>query len=66
MKTRRTYNADKNPVAKSDIGAKGLMQVIPRFHLEKLASHSGELALLEPEIYSAKVVAEKARLDALR
>jgi soluble lytic murein transglycosylase-like protein len=91
-----------NPVAKSDMGAKGLMQVIPRFHLEKLASHGGELALLEPETnilvgaqilreylnrfgdpetalqmyagaldeptaqYSAKVFAEKARLDALR
>lgn len=91
-----------NPVAKSDMGAKGLMQVIPRFHLEKLAGHGGELALLEPEInilvgaqilreylnrfrdletalqmyagaldeptsqYSAKVFAEKARLDALR
>ncbi len=91
-----------NPVAKSGMGAKGLMQVIPRFHLEKLADHGGELALLEPEVnievgsqilreylnrfrdletalqmyagaldeptaqYSAKVFAEKARLDALR
>lgn len=91
-----------NPVAKSDMGAKGLMQVIPRFHLEKLADHGGELALLEPDVnilvgaqilreylnrfrdletalqmyagaldeptaqYSAKVFAEKARLDALR
>ena len=91
-----------NPVAKSDMGAKGLMQVIPRFHLEKLADHGGELALLEPEVnilvgaqilreylnrfrdletalqmyagaldeptaqYSAKVFAEKSRLDALR
>jgi soluble lytic murein transglycosylase-like protein len=91
-----------NPVAKSGMGAKGLMQVIPRFHLEKLAGHGGELALLEPEVnilvgaqilreylnrfrnletalqmyagaldeptsqYSAKVFAEKARLDGLR
>jgi soluble lytic murein transglycosylase-like protein len=91
-----------NPVAKSDMGAKGLMQVIPRFHLEKLADHGGETALLEPEVnilvgaqilreymkrfrdtetalqqyagaldeptaqYSAKVFAEKARLEALR
>jgi soluble lytic murein transglycosylase-like protein len=91
-----------NPVAKSLMGAKGLMQVIPRFHLEKLAGHGGEVALLEPEInihvgaqilreyldrfgeletalqmyagalddptsqYAAKVLAEKARLDALR
>jgi soluble lytic murein transglycosylase-like protein len=91
-----------NPVAKSLMGAKGLMQVIPRFHLEKLADHGGETALLEPEVnihvgtqilreyldrfrdleaalqmyagalddptsqYSAKVFAEKARLDAVR
>ena len=91
-----------NPVAKSDMGAKGLMQVIPRFHLEKLTDHGGEMALLEPEVnilvgaqilreyitrfrdtetglqmyagaldeptaqYSAKVLAEKARLEALR
>lgn len=91
-----------NPVARSDMGAKGLMQVIPRFHLEKLADHGGELALLEPEVnirvgaqilreylnrfrdletalqmyagalddpsaqYSAKVLAERARLQALR
>jgi soluble lytic murein transglycosylase-like protein len=39
-----------NPVAKSVMGAKGLMQVIPRFHLEKLADHGGENALLEPEV----------------
>jgi soluble lytic murein transglycosylase-like protein len=28
----------------------GLMQIIPRFHPEKLADHGGEAALLEPEI----------------
>ena len=39
-----------NPVAKSVVGAKGLMQVLPRFHLEKLADHGGETALLEPEV----------------
>jgi soluble lytic murein transglycosylase-like protein len=91
-----------NPVARSDMGAKGLMQVIPRFHLEKLADHGGELALLEPDVnilvgaqilreylsrfrdletalqmyagalddpsaqYSAKVLAERARLQGLR
>jgi soluble lytic murein transglycosylase-like protein len=91
-----------NPVAESGVGARGLMQVIPRFHLEKLVDHGGEPALLEPEVniqvgtrilreyhrrfgdvetalqmyagaldeptaqYSAKVFAEKARLDALR
>src|SRR5438105_375588 len=39
-----------NPVAESGVGAKGLMQIIPRFHLEKLADHGGEPALLEPEV----------------
>jgi soluble lytic murein transglycosylase-like protein len=39
-----------NPVAESGMGAKGLMQVIPRFHLEKLSSHGGEQRLLEPEV----------------
>lgn len=39
-----------NPVAESGVGAKGLMQVMPQFHLEKLASHGGEDALLEPEV----------------
>jgi soluble lytic murein transglycosylase-like protein len=91
-----------NPVAESVMGAKGLMQVIPKYHQEKLFVHGGEHALLEPEAniqvgaqilreyqrrfgdtetalqmyagaldeptaqYSAKVFAEKARLDALR
>jgi soluble lytic murein transglycosylase-like protein len=39
-----------NPVAESDMGAKGLMQVIPKFHLEKLMDHGGEAALLDPEV----------------
>lgn len=39
-----------NPVAESGVGAKGLMQVMPRFHLDKLAAHGGEPALLEPEV----------------
>jgi soluble lytic murein transglycosylase-like protein len=39
-----------NPVAESGMGAKGLMQVIPRFHLEKLLHHGGEHALLNPEV----------------
>ena len=39
-----------NPVAESGVGAKGLMQVIPKFHLEKLTDHGGEHALLEPEV----------------
>lgn len=39
-----------NPVAESGVGAKGLMQVMPQFHLEKLVDHGGEEALLEPEV----------------
>ena len=39
-----------NPVAESTMGAKGLMQVIPKFHQEKLLDHGGEHALLEPDV----------------
>ena len=91
-----------NPVAESVMGAKGLMQVIPKYHQEKLLDHGGEPALLEPAVnimvgtqilreyqrrfrdletalqmyggalddpqttYASKVLAEKARLDALK
>jgi soluble lytic murein transglycosylase-like protein len=91
-----------NPVAESAVGAKGLMQVIAKFHLEKLSHHGGEHALLDPEVnilvgtqilreyqrrlgdlepalqmyagalddtslqYSAKVLAERGRLEYLR
>ncbi len=39
-----------NPVAESTFGAKGLMQIIPRFHKEKLVRHGGDEALLDPEV----------------
>ena len=39
-----------NPVAESVVGAKGLMQVIPKFHLDKLVDFGGEQAVLEPEV----------------
>jgi hypothetical protein len=39
-----------NPIAASAQGAKGLMQVIPRFHYDKLAAHGGENAVLDPRI----------------
>jgi hypothetical protein len=38
-----------NPVAESSMGAKGLMQIIPRFHLAKLEPHGGADAVLDPE-----------------
>jgi soluble lytic murein transglycosylase-like protein len=39
-----------NPVAESTMGAKGLMQIIPKYHLEKLSDHGGEQALLDPQV----------------
>ena len=38
-----------NPIAESVAGAKGLMQVIPRYHMEKIIASGGEKAVLEPE-----------------
>lgn len=37
-----------NPVAESSHGAKGLMQVLPKYHQDKLAAHGGDAALLDP------------------
>ena len=39
-----------DPHARSGYGAKGLMQVVPRFHREKLADHGGEAALADPKV----------------
>ncbi|HSH08517.1 MAG TPA: transglycosylase SLT domain-containing protein [Burkholderiales bacterium] len=39
-----------NPIAESVAGAKGLMQIIAKFHAEKLAPFGGEDALFEPEV----------------
>lgn len=39
-----------NPVAESSMGAKGLMQIIPKYHQEKLLEHGGEFALLDPDV----------------
>ena len=53
-----------NPVAESDMGAKGLMQVIPRFHMEKLSQHGGEDRLLDPEVnihVGAQILREYSR-----
>ncbi|MBI4293268.1 MAG: lytic transglycosylase domain-containing protein [Betaproteobacteria bacterium] len=37
-----------NPIAESVAGAKGLMQVIPKHHLDKFFEHGGEDAVLDP------------------
>jgi len=37
-----------NPIAESVMGAKGLMQVIPKFHQDKLEEHGGTESVLDP------------------
>ena len=37
-----------NPIAESGAGAKGLMQVIPKYHAEKLQPYGGEQAIFDP------------------
>lgn len=38
-----------NPIAESSVGAKGLMQIIPKFHGDKLAEFGGEKSVFDPE-----------------
>src|SRR5262245_29076775 len=38
-----------NPIAESVMGAKGLMQIIPKYHRIRLLEHGGEEAVLDPE-----------------
>jgi soluble lytic murein transglycosylase-like protein len=38
-----------NPIAESVMGAKGLMQIIPKYHRAKLDEFGGEEAVLDPE-----------------
>lgn len=38
-----------NPIAESPVGAKGLMQVIPKYHGDKLSAYGGERAVFDPE-----------------
>lgn len=39
-----------NPFAESSVGAQGLMQVIPRFHMDKLGEADGSEALFNPMV----------------
>lgn len=53
-----------NPIAESEMGAKGLMQVIPKFHPEKLAEFGGESSVLEPQtniLVGAQILREYIR-----
>lgn len=38
-----------NPIAESVMGAKGLMQIIPKYHRARLLVHGGEEAVLDPQ-----------------
>ena len=38
-----------NPIAESNAGAKGLMQIIPKYHGDKLGEFGGEHAVFDPE-----------------
>ena len=50
-----------NPIAESYAGAKGLMQIIPKFHLEKFADFGGEHTVFDPRVnilVGARIVRE--------
>ncbi len=50
-----------NPIAESVAGAKGLMQIIPKYHLEKFADFGGEHTIFDPRVnilVGARIVRE--------
>lgn len=55
-----------NPIAESVFGAQGLMQVIPKFHPEKLASEGDNATLLDPLVnirVGAQVIKEYTKSE---
>ena len=53
-----------NPFSQSVVGAKGLMQVMPRFHMDKLPEEAGRASFLDPVTnvqVGAKVLHESIR-----
>jgi hypothetical protein len=38
-----------NPLSQSRVGAQGLMQIIPKYHMDKLSDDADHLALFDPE-----------------
>lgn len=56
-----------NPIAESYAGAKGLMQIIPKYHLEKFAQFGGEQTVFDPRVnisVGARIVREYLLLNA--
>ncbi len=54
-----------NPIAESVKGAKGLMQIIPKYHTDKLEEFGGERAVFDPETniqVGAQILKEYIRL----
>jgi soluble lytic murein transglycosylase-like protein len=50
-----------NPIAESVAGAKGLMQIIPRYHAAKFAAFGGEKAVFDPRaniVVGAQILSE--------